>query len=137
MMLRLYAHTDDPRWSSYTLEKMFEAALRPPGATIGDVVQALFGVLAESPPGLSRTQVNFIRQIAIHVVNTHRRAYAVEDFSWLAAALTDPSANTSASQAYLAAYTLPVSLAPRCRESILRALHSTQFAEEVAQLFED
>jgi hypothetical protein len=131
MMLRLSAHTGVPRWSSLVLENLVEAALRPSGAAIGDVVQALFAILAESPPGLSDTQANFIREVAIHVVGKQRRAYAAEDFSWLAAVVRDPTAKISAAQAYLAAYTLPVPLTPQCLGSILQALHSTRFEEEV------
>lgn len=131
MMLRIGAHTSAPRWSSRVLENLVEAALRPAGACVSDIVHALFALLAEAPPGLSDTQANLIREVAIHVVGKQRRRYAAEEFSWLAAVVTDPSAEPSAAQAYLAAYTLPVSLAPRCLDSILRALHSTRFEEEV------
>ena len=130
MMLRLGAHTTAPRWSSEVLENLIEAALRPPGAAIGDVVQALFGLLAEVPD-LSDTQAHFIREVGIHVVGKHRRRYAVEDFSWLAAAIVAPMANPNPAQSYLAAYTLPVSLTPQCLDPILEALRSTRFAEEV------
>jgi hypothetical protein len=117
--------------ASLVLESLVDAALRPSGAAIGDVVQALFAILAEPPPGLSDTQANFIREVAIHVVGKRRRAYAAEDFSWLAAAVTDSTAMISAAQAYLAVYTLPVSLTPQCLGAILQALHSTRFEEEV------
>ena len=137
MMLRVGAHTDDPRWSSHVLDQLFDAALQPSGATIGEVVHALFVVLAECPPGLSNTQVNFIREVGKYVVGRKRHAWAAEDFSWLAAAVADPTTKIGAAQAYLAAYTLPVSFIPRCKDSILRALHSTQFEEEVQQLLED
>jgi hypothetical protein len=136
MLLRLGTHTDTPRWSSRVLDDMFDAALRPSGATIGDIVKALFAVLAESPPGLSDVQANFIREVAIYVVGRQRRAYAMEDFSWLAESLANPSATTGAAQAYLAAYTMPVSLVPPCRDSILRALHSTRFEDEVKRELE-
>lgn len=137
MMLRVSAHTDAPRWSSRLLDDMFEAARQPPGATIGDIVQGLFAVLAECPPGLSSTQANFIREVGIYVVGKHRRAYAAEDFSWLVTALTEADAKINAAQAYLAAYTLPPSLAPRCKDSILRALRSTPFEEEVKRELSD
>jgi len=137
MMLRLGAHTDTPRWSSRVLDDMFDAALRPSGATIGDIVKALFAVLAEAPPGLSDVQASFIREVALYVVGRQRRAYATEDFSWLAEILADPSATTGAAQAYLAAYTMPVTLVPPCCDSILRALNSTRFEEEVKRELED
>ena len=131
MMFRVSAHTDAPRWSSRMLDDMFEAARQPAGATIGDIVRGLFSVLAECPSGLSNTQANFIREVGIYVVGKQRRAYAAEDFTWLVTALTEPDAKINAAQAYLAAYTLPPSLTPRCRDSILRALSSTPFEEEV------
>lgn len=137
MLLRLGVHTDAPRWSSRLLDEMFDAALRPSGATVGDIVRALFAILAECPVGLSDTQANFIREVGIYVVGKQRRSYVAEDFSWLADALTDSAAKIGAAQAYLAAYTLPVSLIPRCRDSILRALHSTRFEEAVKRELED
>jgi hypothetical protein len=130
MMLRLGAHTSTPRWSSHVLENLIEAALRPAGAALSDVVQALFALLAEAPD-LSDTQAHFIREIAIHVVGKQRRRHAAEDFSWLAAAIAEPMAGPNAAQSYLAAYTLPVALTPQCLDPILKALHSTRFAEEV------
>ena len=80
---------------------------------------------------MSDAQASFIQEVSIYVVGKQRRAYAAEDFSWLATALTEANAKTNAAQAYLAAYTLPPSLAARCRDSILRALHLTRFEEEV------
>jgi hypothetical protein len=130
MMLRLAAHTSTPRWSSQVLEDLVEAALRPPGAAIGDVVQALFGLLAEASE-LSDTLAHFIREVGIHVVGKQRRRYAGEDFSWLATAIVDSSAKLNAAQSYLAAYTLPASLTAQCLEPMLKALHSTRFEEEV------
>jgi hypothetical protein len=137
MLLKLRAHTQSPQWSSLILETMFEAALQSLGAQIGDIVQALFGVLAESSGGLSEIQTHFIREIGIQVVGRHRREYASQDFSWLASAVMNPNADLTAAQAYLAAYVLPPSLVPECRKAILAALQSTQFVDEVAQLLQD
>lgn len=128
MLLRVRAHTDAPRWSSRMLDDLLEAARQPSGARLGDLVRALFAMLAECPSGLSDVQANFIREIGIHVVGKQRSAYAAEDFSWLTA---EANTKINAAQAYLAAYTLPPSLAPACRDAILRALQSTPFEEEV------
>jgi hypothetical protein len=103
----------------------------PPGALIGDVVQALFELLAEVPSGLSDTQANFIREVGVHVVGLQRRRYASEDFSWLAGRIHDASSELTAAQAYLAAYILPPSLSSQCLDTILRPLHATRFEEEV------
>ena len=131
MMLRLGAHTSDPRWSSQLLERAIKAALQSPGALVGDVVQALFELLAEVPSGLSDTQANFIREVGVHVVGKQRRRYSTEDFSWLAGMLRGAGTKLTAAQAYLAAYTLPPSLASQCLDTILRPLHATRFEEEV------
>ena len=136
MMLRLRVHTSDPRWSSQVLEQFIDAALQPAGAQLSDIVRALFALLAEAPPGLSDTQANLIREICIHVVGKQRRRYSAEDFSWFADLLVDQSTRPTAAQAYLAAYTLPPSLALQCRDSILQALHLTRFEEEVKREFE-
>jgi hypothetical protein len=131
MMLRLAAHTSDPRWSSHLLERLIEAALQPPDALIGDVVQALFELLAEAPPGLSDTQASFIRAVGVHVVGIQRRRSSTEDFSWLAGMIQDASTTLTAAQGYLAAYTLPPSLASQCLDTILHSLQATRFEEEV------
>jgi hypothetical protein len=131
MMLRLRMHTSDPSWSSQILEQLIDAALQPPGAQLSDIVRAVFALLAEAPPGLSDTQANLIREIGIHVVGKQRRRYSVEDFSWFVEMLVDQSGKPTAAQAYLAAYTLPPALASRCIDSILEALHSTRFEDEV------
>jgi hypothetical protein len=131
MMLRFGIHTSDPRWSSQMLEQLMDAALQPPGAQLSDIVQAVFALLADAPPGLSDTQANLIREISIHVVGRQRRRYAAEDFSWFAELLVAESSKPTAAQAYLAAYTLPPALASQCIEPILQALQSTRFAEDV------
>jgi hypothetical protein len=131
MMLRVGAHTSDPRWSSHLLERLIETALQPPGALVGDVVQALFELLAEAPPGLSDTQANLIREVGVHVVGIQRRRYSTEDFSWLAGMIQDASTKLTAAQGYLAACTLPPSLASQCLDTILHSLQATRFEEEV------
>jgi hypothetical protein len=136
MMLRLRAHTNDPRWSSQLLEQLIDAALQPLGAQLSDIVRALFALFAETPSGLSKTQANLIRDVGIHVVGLQRRRYAAEDFTWLADVLADGSSKPTAAQAYLAAYTLPPALASRCTDAILEALHSTRFQEEVKRVLE-
>jgi hypothetical protein len=131
MMLRVAAHTSDPRWSSQILERLVDAALQPTGALVSDIVQALFEVLAETSPGISDTQANFIRDVGVQVVGRQRRRYSAEDFSWLAGTVRDKSTELTAAQAYLAAYTLPPSMASQCLDIILRSLHATRFEEEV------
>jgi hypothetical protein len=131
MMLRLAAHTSDPRWSSDLLERLIHAALQPTGALVSDIVQALFEVLAEASPGLSDMQANFIREVGVHVVGKQRRRYSAESFSWLADLIRDGSTELTAAQAYLAAYTLPPSLASQCVDTILHSLQATRFEEAV------
>lgn len=131
MMLRLGGHTSDPRWSSQILDRLIEAALQPPGALVSDVVRALFELLAEAPSGLSDAQANFIREVGVQVAGKQRRRYSTEDFSWLAGMVHDASTKLAAAQAYLAAYTLPPSLASECLYTILHSLRTTRFDEEV------
>ncbi len=133
MMLRLGAQSSDPRWSSQVLEHLIEAALQPPGALAGDVVQALFELLAEAPPGLSDAQANFIREVGVHVVGKQRRRYSTENFSWLADMIRDTQVKPTAAQAYMAAYTLPPPLASQCLDTILDSLYQTRFEKEVRQ----
>jgi hypothetical protein len=137
MLLKLGAHTDTPAWSSRTIEMLFKAGLSSPGAELGDIVQALFGILSECQPGISDPQANLIREIGTFVAGKHRRAYAAEDFSWLVRLIAERDSDITAAQAYLAACVLPPSLVPGCRELILDALRPTRFADEVARWLND
>ncbi len=137
MLLRLRAHTDEPRWSSRVLDELCETARRPAGSTIGDIVRGLFAVFAECPVGLTDIQANFIQEVSTYIVGRRHREYAIEDFSWLADALTGTNATDNAAQAYLAVHTLPPPLASKCRDSILRALHLTRFEDDVRRELDD
>jgi hypothetical protein len=137
MLLKLGAHTDSPRWSSYVLDRLFEAAMRPPGAEIGDIVRALFDLLGERPGDLTKEQANLIRDIGARIVGLNRRAWATQDFSWLARALLDASPGVTPAQAYLAAAVLPPAFIPQTREAILRPLRGTKFAEQVERNLAD
>jgi len=68
---------------------------------------------------------------AIITVTSETSKPALEDFSWLAGMIQDASTTPTAAQGYLAACTLPPSLASQCLDTILHSLHSTRFEEEV------
>lgn len=132
MLLSLGAHTETPRWTSFSIEQMFEAALQIPGAELSDLVQAEFALLAETRGAVSRSQANFIQELGRHVVDRRRRGHAADDFVWIAVRLADEAFPPTEAQAYLATHALPRKLRTATREIILRTVLSSPIAEEVA-----
>jgi hypothetical protein len=137
MLLKLSAQTESPRWSSYLLDQLFEAAMRPPGAEIGDIVRALFDLLGEHAGDLTKAQANLIRDVGVRIIGLHRRAYAAQDFSWLARAVLEVSPGVTPAQAYLTAAVLPPAFIPQSRDAIMLPLRGTEFADQVARNLAD
>src|SRR5690242_1711717 len=60
MLLKLHLDTHDPRWSSWMLDRMLEAVMNTPGASVGDLLHALQEVLEEYSCDLSWPVRNLI-----------------------------------------------------------------------------
>jgi hypothetical protein len=132
MLLSLAAHTDVPRWTSFQVEQMFEAAMQIAGAELSDLVQAQFALLAETKAAPSRAQADFIGVFGRQVAGMRRRGYPADDFMWIAVRICDIAFPATEAQAYLAAHVLPRRLRRTTREVILRIV-SPLLADEVAR----
>lgn len=133
MLLALEAHTPAPAWTAYQLEQVIAAALAVPGAELGDLVHALFALLAECTGAATPAQTAFIRALAEHVHAARRRGHRADDFVWIAVRLADPVLPVTEAQAYLAMHALPRRLRGATRELILRAVQCSPLADEVAR----
>ncbi|MEJ7601026.1 MAG: hypothetical protein WKG01_24195 [Kofleriaceae bacterium] len=134
LLLSIAAHTGSPRWSSFQVEQMLEAALAIPGAELSDLVQALFALLVEPRGPVSFAQARFIRELGVQVAGKRRRGHSADDFVWIAVRLADPSFPPTEAQAFFAAHALPRKLRVATRETIMRAVQSIDLADEVLEL---
>jgi hypothetical protein len=133
MLLSLGAHTVQPRWTTFQVEQLLEAALQIAGAELSDVVHAQFALLAETTGPTTRAQANFLRELGEQIAGKRRRGHPADDFVWIAVRLADPILPITQAQAYLATYALPRRLRSATREIILRAMQCSPLADEVAQ----
>ena len=134
LLLSLAAHTGSPRWSSFQVEQMLEAALAIPGAELSDLVQALFALLVDTRGPVSFAQARFIRELGTQVAGKRRRGHSTDDFVWIAIRLADPCFPATEAQAFFAAHVLPRKLRVATRETIMRAVQSTDLADEILEL---
>ena len=134
LLLSIGAHTASPRWSTFQVEQMLEAALSIPGAELSDLVQALFALLVDTRDATSYAQASFIRELAAHVTGKRRRGHSADDFVWIAVRLADPCFPATEAQAFLAAHVLPWRMRDSARETITTAVRSSALADEVAHI---
>lgn len=128
MLLRLGADSQDPRWSSWVLDRMLETVLSTPGGETSDLLRALIDVLGEQDDPPSRVAANFVKDVAILCFVTNRRSFDTRGLSWM-----KPPAgrHVTAGQAYLALYVLSSAAMPEMEHQIRKALAGTSFEEEV------
>ena len=128
MLLELGADSDDPRWSSAVLERLLQAVVAPPGGSVGDLLLALNGVLADFPGELSRPLANFIKDLVVACFTRYRASYEAVDWARFAHTVT-PGATKP--QLYLALHAIPRRfILPELGDSIASGLHSSPFQEE-------
>jgi hypothetical protein len=136
MLLSLYIDTSVPAWSSWTLDRLLEAVLGPPGGSIGDLFHALYSILAEYSCALTEETATLIKTIVIKSFTEHRLSYEATDLHWM---VHKTIVQSNAAQAYLALHALPPDIMePECCISVLRRLVSTPYwAEALDTLHED
>ncbi|MEO8699443.1 MAG: hypothetical protein ABI867_05340 [Kofleriaceae bacterium] len=136
MLISMFAHTETPRWTTFQLEQLLEAAMHVPGAELSDLVQAQFSLLVETARPTSSAQAGFIRELGAQITGKRRSGHDADDFVWIAVRLNDPVLTVTEAQAYLAIHTLPRHLRRSTRAVILRKLGDSVFADEVGKLIE-
>jgi hypothetical protein len=136
MLLSLYAATDEPRWSSWLLDHMWEAVLETPDGQFSDLFQALSLLWKEIDHGLTQIRANFVLDITHHgrleALPKYKEAYAAEHFDWML------HGELTTAQAYLFVYSAPRTfLTAQLGIAILRALVGTIFWKEAVPLVRD
>jgi hypothetical protein len=136
MLLFLYASTDEPRWSSWLLDRMWEAVLETPDGQFSDLFQALSRLWKENDHGLTQIRTNFVLDITqrgrLEALPKYKKAYAADRFDWML------HGELTAAQAYLYVYSAPRRfLTAQLGIAILRALVGTVFWKEAVPLVGD
>ena len=107
LLLKLGLDGADPRWSSSVLGRLTEVVLSAPGASVGDLFNALFEIFRDYPAELSNELANFVKDLVIQCHTSHRASY--DSVDWLAFAQTISETATQP-QLYLVLHAVPPNL---------------------------
>ncbi len=133
MLLGLYLDTNEPRWSSWMLDRLLQAVISTPGACASDLLHALHEVLEEHSVELTEPVFHLVRQIVVKCFTEHRASYEAADWTWMVRKTIE---HATPAQAYLALLALPPDLMPRCAAAILKELEDTPYRNEASWLEE-
>jgi len=129
MLLKLGLYQCDPWWSSSVLDGLTSTVLAFPGGAVGDLYNALYGVLGDYPCDLTPTMATFIKEFVVKCFTQQRHSY--ESVNWRAAATAVNESATKA-QLYLAVLAIPPEDLPNeVGRVIEKGLESTHFGQEV------
>jgi hypothetical protein len=135
MLLSLYLETSSPAWSSWMLDRLLEAVMGTPEASVVDLLRALQEVLEEYSCELTWPVRNLIRDMVIKCFSEHRPSYEAADWTWL---VLKTIQRTTPAQAYLAYLAIPPEiLTTQCAVAILKALDGTPYWSEAMNALEE
>ncbi|MBX9622240.1 MAG: hypothetical protein K2X82_00340 [Gemmataceae bacterium] len=128
--------SNDPKWSSWLLERFFEAALNQPQASMTDVFRGFNLALKKHHVKLTETVANLVKDVVRTAFSIHKAAYAKAEWGWASDELATES---SAAQCYLFMLALPPDkLTSAVVVAILRGLEGTpQLDEAIVNLSDD
>jgi hypothetical protein len=130
MLVKLGVDSDDPRWSSDVLDRLVTSVMEAPDGSVGDLFCALFGVLGDYSPQLSKPLGSFLKDVVVKCFTSHQRSYESVNWRLLVDSL---GGNATKAQLYLALLALPPQFVPSSLgDAIIKGLESTGFREEAA-----
>jgi hypothetical protein len=130
MLVKLGVDSDDPRWSSDVLDRLLKSVMEAPDGSVGDLFHALFGVLGDYSPQLSKPLASFLKDLVVKCFTSHQRSYESVNWRLLVDRL---SGNATKAQLYLALLAIPPQFVPASLgEAIAKGLASTGFREQAA-----
>jgi hypothetical protein len=128
MLMKLGLATDDPRWSSDVLDRLLKSVMDAPQGSVGDLLWALFGVLGDYSPELSKPVTAFIKDVVIQCFTRYRRSYDLVNWKGLVDSL---GGKATEAQLYLALHAIPPQfVTPPLADAITKGLESTAFRDE-------
>jgi len=136
MLLKLALDSDDPRWSSDVLDRLVKAVMGTPDGSVGDLYRALFGVLGDYTPELTKPVAGLIKDLVVKCFTCHRGSYESVDWRQFAenqlAEIVQGNPFTKA-QLYLALQAIPPQFVlPALARVIAKGLENTAFQAEAA-----
>jgi hypothetical protein len=135
MFLDFQIDTHDPKWSSWRLEKLLEAALKTPQGEVVDVIRGLDLALKKYNVNLTDTVANLVKDVVILGFTRARTAYEQASWGWANEELTK---GVSAARCYLFLHALPPGKAsPSAIVAILRGLDGTPYAAQAVDIRSD
>lgn len=127
--------TNDPKWSSYVLDRFLEEVTSAPGGSLRDVYQGLDIFLKTYTVELTPTVANFIKDVTVQGFAQYRSAYNSMGWRWANEQLAQ---GASAARCYLFLRTLPPEEATaQSLVAIYRGLQGTPYQEEAANTLSD
>lgn len=131
MLLKLRLDSDDPRWSSDVLDRLLKAVVETPDGAVGDLFCALFGVLGDYAPELSKPVACLVKELVVKCFTRHQRSYESVDWKQLVESL---AGKVTKAQLYLALHAIPPQfVSPQLADAIAKGLESTVFHDEAAR----
>lgn len=129
MFLKLGLDSNDPRWSSDVLDRLVDAVMEQPDGSVADLIGALFGVMGDYCPELSKPTANFIKDLVVVCFTRYRESY--DSVDWKRFVETFTGAKLTKAQLYLMLYAIPPQFASsELTDAITRGLEYTDFHEE-------
>ena len=136
MLLKLQPHTAAPRWSSFVLDGLVDAAMSTPGAHVTDVVVASHALLGELGSDMNREVANLVRDLIVTLFRRFAGQFGDAHYLDAVRRAVDGAPALAAAQAYLVMHALPEAALPHYRHRILDAPRGSPFAAEAQQFME-
>jgi hypothetical protein len=135
MLLKLGVDSNDPRWSSWMLDRLLDAVTGAPEGSIGDLLHALYDLLGEDSCDLAEPVRNIIKDLVVQCFTQHRASYDATDLRWMVDTIVE---GPTRAQAYLGLHAIPPAIMrPRCAVAILKALASTLYWKEAVNTLDE
>ena len=119
---------NDPKWSSWALDRLFEEVASAPGGSLRDVYQGLDAALKSYSVELTTTVANLIKDVVVKGFTQYRSAYHGIAWGW---ADEELSQGASPSRCYFFLLAIPPDRAtPQSVVAIYQGLQGTPYQQE-------
>jgi hypothetical protein len=134
-MKKCQLDTNDPKWSSWLLDRFFEQLTSTPGGSLQDVYQGLDAALQTDFVELTKPVANLIKDLVLQGFTQYRSEYDEVDWSW---ANEELSHGASPARCYFFLLALPPEIAtPQSVASIYLGLRGTLYQKEAEDTLSD
>lgn len=134
-LLGLGLDGNDPRWSSAVLDRLVADVVQAPDGSVGDLFQALVGVLDDYATELSPPVAHLIKDLVVRCFTGYPRSYSSVDWGQFVDRL---AGGATPAQLYLALQAVPLEFVPaKLADAITQGLNGTPFQAEAANALAD